>query len=140
MRDSKRVNCFTRVRESNSGATSGQQTRPRAGAPTWVSQDKRLRLRKEGEVLTMSYKNQAKHTIDGTIEIEFGIDDLKKAEAFLEVLGYPAYRHQEKFRHTFELQGVVFDIDTWPRIPTYVELEGNSEESIRKMAELVGYD
>ncbi len=107
---------------------------------TWIEDNKRLRLRKENNSVKLSYKNQTKHTIDGTIEIEFGVDDMKQAELFLETLGFPAYRHQEKMRHTLMLGDVTFDIDTWPRIPTYVELEGPSEEAIRKAAELVGFD
>ncbi len=34
----------------------------------------------------------------------------------------------------------MIDIDTWPRVPTYVEIEGQSEEDLKKTAELLGLD
>jgi adenylate cyclase class 2 len=33
-----------------------------------------------------------------------------------------------------------FDIDTWPHIPTYLEIEGDSEEKIFEGMKLVGLD
>ena len=34
---------------------------------------------------------------------------------------------------------VTIDIDTWPKVPTYVELEGPSEERIKAVAQLLGF-
>ena len=106
----------------------------------WIDERRLLRLRKSGNKITLSYKEHQEHTIDGTYEIEFGIDDYKKAELLFEKVGLRPYRHQQKYRHTFKLNGVTFDIDTWPKIPTYVELEGESEIEIREAAEAVGYN
>ena len=44
----------------------------------------------------------------------------------------------EKYRHTFELDGVVVDIDTWPKIPVFVELEGNSVDDLKLVAQKLG--
>jgi adenylate cyclase class 2 len=35
---------------------------------------------------------------------------------------------------------VVADIDTWPRIPTYIELEGPTEESLKQVATKLNLD
>lgn len=51
-----------------------------------------------------------------------------------------AYRRQEKKLHKFLFKDVIVDIDTWPKVPTYVELEGPSEEHIREVANLLGFD
>ncbi len=32
-----------------------------------------------------------------------------------------------------------FDIDTWPGIPTYMELEGKDEEDLNSILNLLGY-
>jgi adenylate cyclase, class 2 len=106
----------------------------------WKDEQRFIRLRKKGDVTKLTYKHHQSQTIGGAYEIEFGIDDLKKAEALFEEIGLPAYRHQQKKRHTLQLNGVTFDIDTWPRIPTYAELEGDSEESLKTAAKAVGYD
>jgi len=36
------------------------------------------------------------------------------------------------------LNGVEIDIDSWPMIPTYMEIEGNSEEEVLNVQELLG--
>lgn len=106
----------------------------------WRDEQRFLRLRKQGDKIKLTYKEHQQHTVDGTYEIELTIDDYKKAELLFEKIGLVAYRHQQKYRHTFVLDGVIFDIDTWPKIPSYVEIEGESEESLKKAAEAVGYD
>jgi len=99
-----------------------------------------MRLRTQKDKTKLSYKYHESHAVDGTEEIEFEVSDKEKAEQLLNKLGFVAYRHQEKKRHTLLLNGVTFDIDTWPRIPTYVELEGESEEDLKKAAAAVGLD
>jgi adenylate cyclase class 2 len=99
-----------------------------------------VRLRKSGDTIKLTYKEHTHLAVDGAVEIEIEISDMKKAEAILEKIGLIAYRHQQKKRHTLILNDVTFDIDTWPKIPTYVELEGKSEDALKKMVELIGYD
>lgn len=106
----------------------------------WKDEEKRVRLRKSGDKIKLAYKETKEQTIDGTIEIEFEVSDIQKATQFLEKVGLSAFRHQQKKRHTFELDNVVIDIDTWPKIPTYVELEGPSESSIKEVAKKLGLD
>lgn len=106
----------------------------------WKSEEKRVRLRKSGDKIKLSYKETKDKTIDGTTELEFEVDDMVKAEQFLEKVGLTAFRRQQKKRHTLKLDEVVLDIDTWPRIPTYVELEGPSETAIKSVASKLGLD
>ena len=65
---------------------------------------------------------------------------LEKAELLFEKVGLKPFRHQQKKRHTFRLDGVTFDIDTWPRIPAYIELEGESEQALKDAAHQAGLD
>lgn len=99
-----------------------------------------VRLRTIGSRSVLAYKCRYSLTVDGVEEIEFEVSDPGKAILFLDRLGYPAYRLQQKRRHTFMLDGVTVDIDTWPRVPTYVELEGEHEESLRNVAEKLGLE
>jgi adenylate cyclase class 2 len=62
------------------------------------------------------------------------VDDEEQAKIFLESIGLISLRHQEKKRHSFLLDNVMVDIDTWPKIPTYLELEGDSPEDLKKVA------
>jgi adenylate cyclase class 2 len=99
-----------------------------------------VRLRQNNRGTFLSYKHHQENTADGTEEIELKVDDFQKAEALLERMGLVAYRHQQKKRHSFELDGVIADIDTWPKIPTYVELEGPSEDALKQVAAKLGFD
>lgn len=99
-----------------------------------------VRLRSNNQNTFLTYKhNEAKNAI-GMKEIEFAVSDMNKAKEFLEAVGLVAYRHQEKKRHKFMLGEVIIDIDTWPKVPTYVELEGPSEDAIKDAAVKLGFD
>lgn len=107
----------------------------------WRDEMKFLRLRTMGARGTvLTYKEHRAHTVDGTYEIEVSVEDHKTMEHLLTAIGFVAFRHQEKMRHTFRLDGVTLDIDTWPRIPAYVEMEGASEAALKAAAGAVGYD
>lgn len=107
---------------------------------TWKKEQKFVRLRKTSGKIYLAYKHHKKATIDGTVEIEFEVTNLEKAKEFLISLGLVCYREQEKKRHKFKLDNVILDIDTWPKIPTYLEIEGNSEKTVREVAEKLGLD
>lgn len=92
----------------------------------------RLRKTREGHFLT--YKERALIETSTTIEIEIRVDDEERTIDLLEKLGLVAYRIQEKKRHSFLIDNIKVDIDTWPGIPSYVELEGELEESLLKLA------
>lgn len=109
----------------------------------WRDIGKFVRLRKNKESIVLAYKHHQSdqsETLNDVEEIEFGVTDNNKAELFLEKLNLVAYRHQQKKRHTFILDEVTIDIDTWPKIPTYVELEGFSELAIKEVAKKLDLD
>jgi len=106
----------------------------------WVEERKLLRLRTGGGKTTLAYKHHHTQAVDGTEEIEFEISNFDQAEKLLETIGFKPYRRQQKKRHAFVLDGVSVDIDTWPKIPTFVELEGKSEADLKKVATTLGLD
>jgi len=107
---------------------------------TWSSEGRYVRIRSTGDSTRMTYKHIRESAIDGATEIELEVSSRTTAESFLENIGLKAARRQEKLRHTFTLDGVTIDIDTWPNIPSYVEIEGPSEVVIRRVAEQLGFD
>ena len=71
-------------------------------------------------------------------EINFIIPEPEKlADLFVE-LGLEEYAHQEKERASFALKGWRFDIDEYPHMPPFLEIEGTSEEHVREAIELLG--
>jgi adenylate cyclase class 2 len=108
---------------------------------TWRDGVKKLlRMRTQKGRTMLTYKHRVEMSAEGTEEIEFEVQDTVAAQALLERLGYEMYRAQQKMRHSFHLGEVIVDIDTWPKIPTYVELEGPSVEALQEAAVLLGLD
>lgn len=107
---------------------------------TWRDQQKFVRLRKTNGKIYLTFKHHKETKVDGTTEIELEVNSLLKAKKFLVSLGLVCFREQEKRRHKFLLDGVFLDIDTWPGIPTYLEIEGKSEDQIKKVAKKLGLD
>ena len=101
--------------------------------------NKWIRLRTNGEKTTLAIKNLVTSKIDGTQELEIVVDDFDKTNMILKELGYEAKGYQENRRIQYTLNGVEVDIDSWPMIPTYLEIEGKSEEDVYKILELLGY-
>ena len=99
-----------------------------------------IRLRTNGEKTSLTIKNIVSSEIDGTNELEVGIDDFEKGHLILNELGFEAKGYQENRRIQYTLNGVEIDIDSWPMIPTYLEIEGPSEEAVFDILSLLGYD
>jgi adenylate cyclase, class 2 len=107
---------------------------------TWREEGRMIRLRRRNERTTLTFKDNMDGGIDGAREIEFDVSDADEAREFIiEVIQLVPYRTVEKRRHTFVLDGVSFDIETWPKIPTYVEIEGDSIEALQEAVKKVGY-
>ena len=52
-------------------------------------------------------------------------------------MGYTPRSFQENLRTRYYLDHIELDIDTWPLIPTYLEIEGNSEEDVKRVEKLL---
>ena len=103
-----------------------------------VNPDKWIRLRTNGKVATLTIKEVNKDTIDGTKELEIVVDDFDTTNKILNELGYKPRAVQENKRIKYDLNGVEIDIDTWPRIPSYLEVEGKSEEEVYRTLDILG--
>lgn len=52
-------------------------------------------------------------------------------------MGIKSRGYQENKRTQYVLNGVEIDIDSWPMIPTYVEIEGKNEEEVMTTLKLL---
>lgn len=99
-----------------------------------------IRLRSNGEKSTLTYKNIENNNINGTKELEIEVSNFEQTNQMLNILGYKSKAYQENKRIRYILNGVEIDIDSWPLIPTYMEIEGNSIEEIKKIEQLLEID
>lgn len=97
-----------------------------------------LRLRTNGDKTTLTIKNITSSKMDGTKELEIEVEDFDKMNLILKELGYTPKGYQENRRIQYLLDGVEVDIDMWPLIPTYLEVEGETEKEVYDMLKRLG--
>ena len=98
-----------------------------------------MRLRTNGKKTTLTVKQILdKHSIAGTEEHEVEVDDFEATNLMLNKLGFKHRNYQENMRSIYKLGGVEISVDSWPLIPTYAELEGDSEAEIVALVEALG--
>jgi adenylate cyclase class 2 len=73
-------------------------------------------------------------------EINFNIPEPEKLADLFEELNLEKYAHQEKDRISFVYKDWQFDIDQYPKMPAYLEIEGSSEESINEALKLLNLE
>jgi len=99
-----------------------------------------MRIRDEGDKITMSLKIVDGDGIESQKEICLEIDNLENAEKLLILLGCERKAYQENKRELWEIDGVEITIDEWPFLDPFVEIEGKSEESVKNISKKLGFD
>lgn len=100
-----------------------------------------IRVRDEGEgKITLSYKQLQDRSLHGTKEIVVDVNDFEMACDFLQACGFDSKSYQETKREKWTLGESEITIDTWPWIPTFVEIESKTEEEIYRVCDLLGFD
>lgn len=96
-----------------------------------------LRLRLDGRGCRLTYKGPA--TFDGSAkvrqEIETGVEDIDKARAIVEALGYQLVRRYQKWREDWLLGSIVISLDHTP-IGDFAEFEGEGCETVARRSNL----
>jgi len=98
-----------------------------------------LRLRKDTEA-KFTFKGPSEAREDGVLrrrEIEFTVSDFDAANQFLEALGFIPVVFYEKFRTTYEIDGVHIMLDELP-YGTFVAKEGEDIRILRRVADTLG--
>ena len=99
-----------------------------------------LRVRDEGDKITLSYKKLVDRTLHGTKEITVEVSDFEKTCSILENSKLKFISYQETKREKWQHGETEITIDTWPWIPTFIEIEASTEDEVKKVAEKLGCD
>lgn len=96
-----------------------------------------IRLRDEGDRITLSYKERLEikahdgSASDGGMkEIEVEVEDFERAADLLLAIGFVEKFYQENKRIRWIKDKIEFDIDFWPMLNPYLEIEAPSWEQI----------
>lgn len=99
-----------------------------------------IRVRTNGIKSTLTIKSiENNKKIDGIGELEIFVSDFDKTNEILKYLGFSARNYQENYRKDYVMNDVKISIDSWPLIPTYVEIEGDTKKSVIEALHLLGY-
>jgi adenylate cyclase class 2 len=127
------------------GAKKIQQTRlivdwyrlqgVKAGKDPWFL---RIRSYSDGKSeVTWKAKSDILGTARKHKEINFLIAEPEKLSDLFQEIGLELYAHQEKDRVSYIFKNWQFDIDQYPRMPAYMEIEGTSEKHINEAIKLL---
>ncbi len=100
------------------------------------TQDKKI----ESVTLTVKHILKANETnIQQMQETEIKVDSFEETNELLEKIGFFHRSYQEKKREKYILNEHEIDIDTWPGIPTYFEVEGKDKKDLEEILNILGY-
>lgn len=94
-----------------------------------------VRVRNEGDKITLSYKQQNDRTLHGTKEVTLVVDNFGMTCNFLEAIGLEPKSYQETKRESWKFGDTEIELDTWPWIPSFIEIEAPNEKRLCDVAE-----
>jgi adenylate cyclase class 2 len=106
-----------------------------------------IRVRDEGDKITMAHKKFT--TYDRNVKVskdviveerEVDVNDFDKACEMLFAIGLIEKNYQENKRIRYKKGEVEYDIDIWPKIPPYLEIEGPELSLVQNAAIELGFD
>ena len=100
-----------------------------------------IRVRDEGGgKITFSYKRLVDRTVHGTKEITVDVSNFETTCQLLSAIELEEKSFQETKREKWLCDTIEITIDTWPWIPTFVELEANTEDELKEIVHKLGLD
>lgn len=92
-----------------------------------------VRVRDEGDKATLSYKQVNDRTVDGTKEVSVDVSDFDDTCLFLESIGLNSKSYQETKRESWTLDGVDIELDEWPWVKPFIEVEAQTEQELNNV-------
>ena len=99
-----------------------------------------IRVRDEGDKVTLSFKSFHGEKIDDQKEISVTVNSFEDTVAILKAIGCHAKSYQETKRELWMLDGAEITIDTWPFLEPFIEIEGKSEKEVKVVSKKLGFD
>lgn len=104
------------------------------------NEDKWLRLRTDWNTTFIAIKEIVWDEIWDVKEFEIEMCDFLKSKILLDELWLVHRRYEENKRESWEFDWIEFDIDSWPLIPTFLEVEWKNKEEVLRWLELLWFN
>ena len=99
-----------------------------------------VRVRDEGDKTTLAYKQLNHRGVDGTKEVSVVVNSFDDTCLLLDNIGLEMKSYQETRRESWTLNDIQIELDEWPWVKPYIEIEAKSEESMFELAEKLGFN
>lgn len=109
-------------------------------SPAMKAKNGWIRVRDEGNKVTVGYKQTDSLQIDGTKEIEVTVSDFTAAVAIFQQIGIDGGSFQESKRESWRVGEVQIELDEWPWLAPFIEIEAPNVTQVEKTAERLGLD
>lgn len=95
-----------------------------------INPNKWIRLRQSNDEAVLTSKHileKETSNFQSVFETEFKVSSLEEANLFLESIGIARRSYQEKIRYSYTYKSAEIEIDIWPLIKPYMEIECEDE-------------
>lgn len=103
-----------------------------------INPNKWIRLRESNNKIELTTKHILEKQNDkfqNVIETEIEVSSLEETNRLLENIGIARRSYQEKIRYSYEYKTAEIEIDIWPKLQPYMEIECDDEETINEIIE-----
>lgn len=103
-----------------------------------INPNKWIRLRESNgrtELTTKHILEKKNSKFQNVIENEIEVSSLEEANLILESIGISRRSYQEKIRYSYEYKNAEIEIDIWPLLNPYLEIECDNEKTINEVIE-----
>ncbi|MDB5189069.1 MAG: uncharacterized protein JWL82_26 [Parcubacteria group bacterium] len=97
-----------------------------------------VRVRDEGDKITLTFKQFKSRTVDGAYETETIVKSFDDTVNIFTSIGLEVVSFQESKRETWAYGDYEIVLDEWPWLEPYIEIEGESEDGLRSIAVELG--
>lgn len=116
----------------------------RGATKKWIRLRKTIEMseKEESEKTTLTVKHILKENetnLQQMQETEIEVNSFEETNELLEKIGFSYRSFQEKRREKYYLNNHEIDIDTWPGLKPYIEVEGKDEEDIDAILNTLGF-
>lgn len=99
-----------------------------------------VRVRDEGNRITMTLKHFTGKNIDNQHELEITVSDFPTAVDILKNIGLTPAAYEESRRELWNLDDTDVTIDSWPFLGTVVEIEGKGEDAVKAVTQKLDFE
>ena len=101
-----------------------------------INKNKWVRLRKSNEKVELTTKHileKKYNNFQNVIETEIEVSSFEETNNLLESIGIDRRSYQEKIRYSYKYKDAEIEIDIWPKLNPYMEIECDNELTIEEV-------